>query len=97
MKNKIIDMGAGLERFSWITMGTPTSYDCSFGSVIKYLENSIGIQKDESFLSNYFKFVSRKFNMIEDDSSDKIIKLKKSIAHEMGVTFEHLQKIVSPY
>jgi alanyl-tRNA synthetase len=96
MKNKIIDMGAGLERFSWITMGTPTSYDCSFGSVIKYLENSIGIQKDESFLSNYFKFVSRKFNMIEDDSSDKIIKLKKSIAHEMGVTFEHLEKIVSP-
>ena len=97
MKNKIIDMGAGLERFSWITMGTPTSYDCTFGSVIKYLENAIGIQKDESFLSNYFKFVSRKFNMIEDDSSDKIIKLKKSIAHEMGVTFEHLQKIVSPY
>ena len=97
MKNKIIDMGAGLERFSRITMGTPTSYDCTFGSVIKYLENSIGIQKDESFLSNYFKFVSRKFNMIEDDSSDKIIKLKKSIAHEMGVTFEHLQKIVSPY
>ena len=97
MKNKIIDMGAGLERFSWITMGTPTSYDCTFGSVIKYLENSIGIQKDESFLSNYFKFVSRKFNMIEDDSSDKIIKLKKNIAHEMGVTFEHLEKIVSPY
>lgn len=97
MKNKIIDMGAGLERFSWITMGTPTSYDCTFGSIIKYLENSIGIQKDESFLSNYFKFVSRKFNIIEDDSSDKIIKLKKSIAHEMGVTFEHLEKIVSPY
>ena len=97
MKNKIIDMGAGLERFSWITMGTPTSYDCTFGSVIKYLENSIGIQKDESFLSNYFKFVSRKFNLIEDDSSDKIVKLKKSIAHEMGVTFEHLEKIVSPY
>jgi alanyl-tRNA synthetase len=97
MKNKIIDMGAGLERFSWITMGTPTSYDCTFGSVIKYLETSIGIQKDESFLSNYFKFVSRKFNMIEVDSTDKIIKLKKNIAHEMGVTFEHLEKIVSPY
>ena len=33
MKNKIIDMGAGLERFSWITKGTPTSYDCSFGPI----------------------------------------------------------------
>ena len=28
LKNKIIDMGAGLERLSWITNGTPTSYDC---------------------------------------------------------------------
>ena len=38
MKNKIIDMGAGLERLSWITMGTPTSYDCSFGPVIEALQ-----------------------------------------------------------
>ena len=34
MDNKIIDMGAGLERLSWITMGTPTSYDCAFGPVV---------------------------------------------------------------
>ena len=97
MKNKIIDMGAGLERLSWITMGTPTSYDCSFGPVIKYLENSIEVQKDENFLSNYFKLVSSKFNIIEDDSSDKIKKLKKTIAQEMRIPFEHLEKIVSPY
>lgn len=37
MDNKIIDMGAGLERLSWITMGTPTSYDCSFGPVVQKL------------------------------------------------------------
>ena len=27
MKEKVIDMGAGLERLAWITQGTPTSYD----------------------------------------------------------------------
>ena len=97
MKNKIIDMGAGLERLSWITMGTPTSYDCCFGSVIKYLENSVGIQRDENFLSTYFKLVSKKFNSIEDDSSDKIKRLKKMIAQEMKISFEDLDKIVSPY
>ncbi|HYZ95673.1 MAG TPA: alanine--tRNA ligase-related protein, partial [Nitrososphaeraceae archaeon] len=86
MKNKIIDMGAGLERLSWITMGTPTSYDCCFESVIKYLENSIGVQKDENFLSIYFKLVSKKFSSIEDDSSDKIKKLKKMIAQDMKIS-----------
>ena len=35
MDNKIIDMGAGLERLSWITMGTPTSYDCAFGPIVQ--------------------------------------------------------------
>ncbi|MFQ5921073.1 MAG: alanine--tRNA ligase-related protein, partial [Nitrososphaerales archaeon] len=34
MKERVVDMGAGLERFSWITMGTPTSYDCTFGPVV---------------------------------------------------------------
>jgi alanyl-tRNA synthetase len=42
MSNKIIDMGAGLERFSWITMGTPTSYDCSFGPVVQKLVDISG-------------------------------------------------------
>ena len=32
LDNRIIDMGAGLERFAWITMGTPTAYDCCFGA-----------------------------------------------------------------
>ena len=41
MKNKIIDMGAGLERLSWITMGTPTSYDCS-APVIEALTSITG-------------------------------------------------------
>ena len=32
LDNKIIDMGAGLERLSWITLGTPTSYDATWPS-----------------------------------------------------------------
>jgi len=46
MKNKIIDMGAGLERLSWITMGTPTSYDCSFGPVVNKLIELTGLREN---------------------------------------------------
>jgi len=53
MKNKIIDMGAGLERLAWITMGTPTSYDSCFESVIKYMENNIGLEKHKEFICSY--------------------------------------------
>jgi alanyl-tRNA synthetase len=97
MKNKIIDMGAGLERFSWITMGTPTSYDCCFGSVIQYMENLTGAEKDKELLSNYFKLVSKNFNDMADSQSNKIKILKQMIAKEMNISFEQLDKIVSPY
>ena len=99
LKNKIIDMGAGLERLSWITMGTPTSYDCTFGSVINYLENTIGISSDTSFLSNYFKSISKRLNEFDNDMvlSDSIPKLKKSIANDLKISYNKLQNIISQY
>ena len=99
LKNKIIDMGAGLERLSWITMGTPTSYDCTFGSVINYLENTIGISSDTSFLSNYFKSISKRLNEFDNDMdiSDSIPKLKTSIANDLKIPYNKFQNIISQY
>src|SRR5207249_9685463 len=50
---KIIDMGAGLERFAWITMGTPTAYDCCFGPITKHMIQKIGIDVDSQLISKY--------------------------------------------
>ena len=57
MKNKIIDMGAGLERLSWITMGTPTSYDCSFGPVIEVLTNITGTNNHPEVIARFRNYV----------------------------------------
>ena len=99
LKNKIIDMGAGLERLSWITMGTPTSYDCTFGSVINYLENTTGISTNTSFLSNYFKSISKKLNEFDDDINlrNNIPKLKISIAKDLQIPYNKFQNIISTY
>ncbi len=37
LQTQVIDMGAGLERWSWLSQGTPMSYDTAFPSVMKYL------------------------------------------------------------
>ena len=63
MPNKIIDMGAGLERFSWITMGTPTSYDCCFGPVVGKLVDMTGTDTDQEVLTKYFESVSLKLTI----------------------------------
>ncbi|MDQ3835560.1 MAG: alanine--tRNA ligase-related protein, partial [Thermoproteota archaeon] len=102
MPNKIIDMGAGLERFSWITMGTPTSYDCCFGPVIGKLVDMTGTDTDPEILNKYFEFVSLNLeNKIggsdNSNSSRNIQDLKLLIAQEMKIPGEQLSSVVAPY
>jgi len=100
MPNKIVDMGAGLERFSWITMGTPTSYDCCFGPVVSKLVNMTGTDTDHETLNKYFESISLK---LEDKtaaiggSSSSIRDLKLLIAKEMKISEEQLSAFVAPY
>lgn len=53
---KVIDMGAGLERFVWATQGTFNSYDAVFSSVLQMFQKKtgIGLSTDRS-LDGYFK------------------------------------------
>jgi alanyl-tRNA synthetase len=92
MPNRIIDMGAGLERFSWITNGTPTSYDCCFGPIVDRLLELTGTDVDKQILSSYFEGVSSKL-----DSVGSIKQLKSLIASEMRIGEDRLAKVVSPY
>jgi alanyl-tRNA synthetase len=93
MSNKIIDMGAGLERLSWITMGTPTSYDCSFGPVVQQLLGTVGTCEDSALLSKYFEAASNKV----DDTNRDIKELKSFIAKELKISKEQLVKMITPY
>jgi alanyl-tRNA synthetase len=95
LDNKIIDMGAGLERLSWITMGSPTSYDATFGPVFKKLVDIIGIDIDSKaeFLSRYFRISSENYSNYQNDPRI----LKTNIAKELGLSYEALEKIVLPF
>ncbi|MDW0284276.1 MAG: alanine--tRNA ligase, partial [Nitrososphaeraceae archaeon] len=95
LDNKIIDMGAGLERLSWITLGTPTSYDATFGSVIRKLADKFGIDVDSKseLLSQYF----RRFSEMHTHYQDDVTLLKTNIAKDLGLTFESLEKTILPF
>ena len=94
MPNRIIDMGAGLERFSWITMGTPTSYDCCFGPVVGKMVDVTGTETDQEVLSKYFESVSGK---MDSTMTGSIRELKMLMAKEMKITEKSLIASVAPY
>ena len=59
-------MGAGLERFAWITMGTPTAYDCCFGEIRNFLIEKAGIDADSSLLKKYYIQIAKNENKFPD-------------------------------
>jgi alanyl-tRNA synthetase len=101
MKNKIIDMGAGLERLSWITMGTPTSYDCCFGTVIESLTNMTGTYNHPEVIAKYFEIMSGKIGedyvMSNSSGIRNLNKVRSLIAQNMGMSEDRLARIISPY
>jgi alanyl-tRNA synthetase len=91
LDQKIIDMGAGLERFAWITMGTPTAYDCCFGPITNKMFEAAGVDVDSSILSRYFTAIAKGFERYPDLSQ-----VRKAAIKESQITEQMLNKTITP-
>ncbi len=91
LDQKIIDMGAGLERFAWITMGTPTAYDCCFGPITNHLFEKMGIDSDSKMLTNYFTQIARNLENFDD-----LIEVRKHAVKAAGLSDEQVNRVITP-
>ena len=91
MDRKVIDMGAGLERFAWITQGTPTSYDCNFGPVLEKVLRKCGVQMRRDLLQKYFQYVS---GFIGDESS--FDEMRRGLKKSLNITETELTQFIEP-
>jgi alanyl-tRNA synthetase len=91
LDQKIIDMGAGLERFAWITKGTPTAYDCCFGPITNHLFEKIGIDSDSVLLKKYFTEIAKGLEIYDD-----LMDVRKHAIKNTGLTDDQLNRIITP-
>ena len=91
LDQRIIDMGAGLERFAWITMGTPTAYDCCFGPITEKLIQDAGIDASSSILAPYFTQIAKNLELHDDLSQ-----VRKNAIKATGLTDEQISRIITP-
>ena len=92
MDEKVIDMGAGLERFSWLSQGTPTSYDVTFKPVLAALKKKVDVDYDEKLFLNYSKLAG----VLNFEEVNDLKKTKQQLAKKLGVTVEELEKKIEP-
>jgi len=91
LDQRIIDMGAGLERFAWITMGTPTAYDCCFGPITEKLIQEAGIDANSSVLVPYFTEIAKNLELYDDLSQ-----VRKNTIKSTGLSDEQISRIITP-
>jgi len=92
MKKKLIDMGAGFDRFVWISQGTPTNYDAILGDIIKKMVKKTGIIYEKKIFERYSK-LSGTLNVEENKN---IKKAKEHIANEIGIDENDLNRKIEP-
>lgn len=90
MDTKVIDMGAGLERFTWLAQGTPTCYDAIFGPALKKLLKHVDY--DRKFFLAYARIAGR----LNLDEVRDIIAARSQLAKELGVSTDELVRKIAP-
>ena len=91
LDQKVIDMGAGLERFAWITMGTPTAYDCCFGPITGKLIEKVGVDIDSNLLSQYFIEIAKNLEKYPD-----ILEVKNHAIANVGLDQGQVNNGINP-
>lgn len=89
---RIVDTGYGLERIAWVSQGTPTAYDATFGPVIDKLTDLSGVKLNTEILSENAKIAG--MMDLEDISDLKL--LRKKVADKLSLDPEVLKKETAP-
>lgn len=90
---KIVDTGYGLERFTWLSTGTPTAFETIFGSLVDKFRKLAAIERvDEKLMVEVVKQAGA---MNISDMGSKL-KARKLVAERIGVDALELDKMLSP-
>ena len=92
MKNKVVDMGTGLERWAWLSQGSPTTYDANFTTVLKRMRESSAFYVDRKLFLAY----SRLAGSMNVDEFGSLSKQRETIAKKLGVDPAALESQLGP-
>jgi alanyl-tRNA synthetase len=92
MKEKVVDMGTGLQRWAWISQGTPTNYDANFGAVLKRMNELCKVEVDRKLFLAY----SRLAGTMNVDEFGSLSGQRAIIAKQLGIDAKALEEQLGP-
>ncbi|MFB6128296.1 MAG: alanine--tRNA ligase [Halorhabdus sp.] len=95
MDTYIVDTGYGLERWTWVSQGTPTVYEAVYPEMIAFLTDNAGIEhtdEEERIVHQAAKLAGR----MDIDEAEDVEAARDDIASEIGVETDRLRELVEP-
>lgn len=89
---KVLDMGMGQERNAWFTGAAPTSYETTFPTVVKKLQEITGVKVDKELLGKFLPYSS----YLNVDEVENIDKMWEIVAKKINVNCNELKKQILP-
>ena len=81
-----------MERFAWISQGTPTAYDASFGPVIEELREMAGVELNHTILGENAQVAG----MMDIEDIADLKTLRSRVAERLGITLTELKEATEP-
>ncbi|MDS0259997.1 alanine--tRNA ligase [Haloarcula sp. S1CR25-12] len=95
MDTYVVDTGYGLERWTWVSQGTPTVYEAVYPEMIAFLKDNAGIElsdEEAAIVHNAAKLAGR----MDIDEAEDIEAERDTIAEQVGVEVDELRALVAP-
>lgn len=92
MKDKVVDVGIGLNRWAWVTQGTATCYDTEFRSILDKMDEVCKVDVDRRLFTEYSKLAG----MMNVDEFGSLSRQRQVIAKRLGVDGGRLEAQLAP-
>ncbi len=95
MDTYIVDTGYGLERWTWVSQGTPTIYEAVYPEMIDILKDIAGIDFTEQETELIHRAAKRAGYLDIDEAAD-MYSAREEIASELDVDASYLAELMEP-
>lgn len=95
MDTYIVDTGYGLERWAWVSQGTPTVYDALYPDIVDDLVDSMEVSYSNSEMKT-IREASKLAGRMDIDDTEDLESSREQIADAVGVPVEELERLMEP-
>ncbi|MFC6719654.1 alanine--tRNA ligase [Natrialbaceae archaeon GCM10025810] len=95
MDTYIVDTGYGLERWTWMSQGTPTVYEAIYPEMIDFLKENAGVSHTDEEAELVGR-AARLSGQLDIDDVDDVEAARGDIADQLGVSVDELRDLVEP-